>query len=84
MKIANLLFLAFAAISIATPIAEPEADTIAAPKVNKRVGEDCKVVRRFRTDLEGTCVDTRQPTCRGGTLYTGYCPGPSYNRCCIT
>ncbi len=92
MKLTNILLLAFTALTIANPIAEPNADAEAAAaaiadpnsELDKRVGEDCKVVRRFRPDLEGTCVDTRKPNCGGGTIYTNRCPGPSWNRCCIT
>ena len=84
MNITNVFFLAFMAVAIATPIAEPDAAAVVEPELEKRVGEDCKVVRRFRPDLEGTCVDTRKPNCAGGTIYTSKCPGPSWNRCCIT
>lgn len=84
MKITNVFFFAFMAIAIATPITEPDTAAVSESELEKRVGEDCKVVRRFRTDLEGTCVDTRNSNCQGGTLYTGRCPGPNWNRCCIT
>lgn len=84
MKLINSVVLTFVAVAVANPIAAPDAAAVAEPVVEKRVGEDCKIVRRFQFDLEGTCVDTRKPVCRGGQLYSGYCPGPNYNRCCIT
>ncbi len=84
MKPINSVFLAFVAAAVANPIAAPDAAALAEPVVEKRVGEDCKVVRRFQRDLEGTCVDTRKNNCNGGQLYSNKCPGPNYNRCCVT
>lgn len=90
MKFIIPTLLALAALTLATPTpnAAPEAEAIAAaganPLLEKRVGEDCKVARRFLPDKHGTCVDTRRPVCQGGTLYKGKCPGAEWNICCIS